>query len=286
MQIFEVIELKEPPYMETKELFADISKEETVKDLIDNQKVLILIDHNEKRIWTYYGPKTSLKLQMFGGILARKFRAQLRLFYRISNMNEYSYDDRSIQKIFEQQVGPGRARVITREDYNSYTIPGEKATKFTDLCVHTGINKKDAIELLKSIPQPEDFHPKIILIGGDFYSYESELNSYITKIDEIKTIKKLGQIPNGFYFDNTYQYSIRLIIKDGKVQAVEYYIPEDLKVKGEQIKIPIFMEEKFHQPGEMNSIFNSMKIPEKLIEEQIKEQLNVNKVDKDKIDLE
>jgi len=276
MQVFEVIELEKSPYMETREIFLDSFTETTAKDLIDKKKVLIFIDHNEKRIWTYFGSKTSLKLQMLGGILAKKFRAQLKLFYRISNMNEYSFNNKIIQKIFEQQVGPGRAQTINRENFDKFRIPGEKTEMIKDLCVHTGLNRKDALELLKSIPLPENFYPKIILIGGDFYSYDSELDSYIVKKEEKLTIKKLGQIPNGFFFDNTYNYSTRLIIKNGKVQALECYIPKDIKLEVKQLKIPIFLEEKFHMPRNTSSLFKSMKIPEKLIEEPTKEQSKLN----------
>ncbi len=285
MQVFEVIELENSPYMETKELFLEAFTEITAKDLIDKKKVLIFIDHNEKRIWTYYGSKTSIKLQMFGGILAKKFRAQLKLFYRISNMNEYALNNKKIQKIVEQKVGPGRAQPITRENFNKFTIPGEKTGTVKDVCVHTGLNRKDALELLKSIPLPENFYPKIILIGGDFYSYESELNSYIVKKNEKITIKKLGQIPNGIFFDKTYTYSSRLIIKNGKVQALEYYIPKDLKIEAEQLKIPIFLEEKFLTPRNISSLFKSMKIPEKLMEEPAaKEQPKLNSSNENQLD--
>ena len=82
MQIFEVIELKEYPYMETREvvqgkIVGDILNETSV------ERVFLLVDHDTKRIWTYNGPHSSFKVQIYGGILAGKLRQQLKLFYMI-----------------------------------------------------------------------------------------------------------------------------------------------------------------------------------------------------------
>ncbi len=93
MQIFEVIVLKEFPYMET----IEVVEGTTVGDIINNDsnnKVFLLVDHDTKRIWTYNGPQNSLKKQIYGGILAGKLRQQLRLFYRNHSLNMYSNSDK------------------------------------------------------------------------------------------------------------------------------------------------------------------------------------------------
>jgi len=69
LQIFEALELREFPYF----LTVDVEEGERVGDIITDlniRKVYLLIDHDTKRIWTYNGSNSSLKLQIFGGILA------------------------------------------------------------------------------------------------------------------------------------------------------------------------------------------------------------------------
>ncbi len=73
MQIFEVVELSEFPYMETRE----VTQGQTVSDILNEtniERVYLLVDHDIKRIWTYNGPKSYFKVQIYGGILASKLR--------------------------------------------------------------------------------------------------------------------------------------------------------------------------------------------------------------------
>lgn len=259
MQVFEVFETESSPYMEAKEIFA-----ETVKDLIDDSKVLILIDHDDKKIWTYFGTSCSLKLQIYGGILAKKFRSQLRLFYRVININERSLDDKTVKEILERKVGAGRAQAVTSENYDNFSVPGENVEKIINLCVHKGIKKKDAIEQIQSLPKPENHKSKFLIIAGDFFSYESEVKSFVVESDERESIKKIGKMPNGFFFDNSHNYSIRLVIKGNLIQGIEYFVPSEEEVLTEKLEVPIFFEERFKTPGDINTVLKSFNIPEDL----------------------
>lgn len=92
MQIFEVVELKQFPFMETRE----VVQGQIVSDILNEnslEKVYLLVDHDTKRIWKYNGPNSSLKIRNYGEILAGKLRRQLRLFYMIYPLNMYSKDD-------------------------------------------------------------------------------------------------------------------------------------------------------------------------------------------------
>ncbi|MFW9949491.1 MAG: hypothetical protein ACFFKA_05135, partial [Candidatus Thorarchaeota archaeon] len=117
MQLFEVIELREFPYF----LTVQVEEGELVKDIlteINNYKVFIMVDHDTKRIWTYNGPYSSLKLQIYGGILAGMLRTQLRMFYRVYTLNEYNKEDKEFQEILEKSLGQGRARNIEKSDFS------------------------------------------------------------------------------------------------------------------------------------------------------------------------
>jgi len=125
LQIFEALELREFPYF----LTVDVEEGETVRDIItdlNSRKVYLLIDHDTKRIWTYNGPNSSLKLQVFGGILAGMFRKQLRLFYRVYSLNLYSSDGPEFQEVMDKPIGAGRARSIDKKDFPD---PGKQSTE-------------------------------------------------------------------------------------------------------------------------------------------------------------
>ena len=116
MQIFEVVELKEFPFMETKEII----QEHIIGDILNENnlaKVYLLVDHETMRIWKYNCPNSSLKVQNYGEILAGMLRGQLRLFYRIYSLNIYSRDDPEFQEVLEKPIRGGRAKTIKKRDF-------------------------------------------------------------------------------------------------------------------------------------------------------------------------
>jgi len=116
MQIFEVIELEEVPFMKTREVLQG----QIVGDLLNEtnfEKVYLLVDHETRRIWKYFGLKSSFKVQTYGGTLARMLRQQLRLFYKIYSLNKYSTDDPEFQEILEKKISGGLAKSIEKGDF-------------------------------------------------------------------------------------------------------------------------------------------------------------------------
>jgi len=101
MQVFEALELREFPYFIT----VGVDDGETVRDVLSSlnaHKVYLLVDHDSKTIWTYNGPYSSFKLQIFGGILAGMMRKQLRLFYKLQSLNSFKPDDSRFQEILDK----------------------------------------------------------------------------------------------------------------------------------------------------------------------------------------
>jgi hypothetical protein len=117
MQIFEVFELEKYPFMETRE----IVQGEIIADVLNENnfdKVYLLVDHDTKRIWKYYGPKSSEKMRNLRNTLAGMLRHQLRLFYKIYSLNEYSRDDLVFQEIIQKPIKGGRANPIDKRNFS------------------------------------------------------------------------------------------------------------------------------------------------------------------------
>ena len=114
MQIFEVVVLKEFPFMDTREIIQG----QIIADVLNENnfdKVYLLVDRDTKRIWKYNGSNSSLKVQDYGDILAGMLRQQLRLFYKIYSLNIYSRDDPEFQELLLKPISGGRAKPIEKK---------------------------------------------------------------------------------------------------------------------------------------------------------------------------
>jgi len=267
MQIFEVLELKEFPYMETQE----IVEGEIVKDIINSEnhtKVFLLVDHDAKRIWMWNGPKSRFKLQIFGGILARRLRQQLRLFYRVDSMNIYKPSAKKYQEILEKSLGGGRAEAIKKDTYIKRIY---ESSARVDIEVSTNIKFTEAIKYIDQIPKADGFKRKFIIVGGNVYTEEEIMEAFVQEEKISKKQIKLGLLNRGFTFFSDDDYSTRLIINDRKIQGIELYTPKYAESETQTLNfnIPIFTEKKFSSPRNINTLQNAFKIPNKISEEDL-----------------
>jgi len=271
MQIFEVLELREFPYF----LTVEVTEGETVRDVLNDynsHKVYLLVDHDTKRILTYNGPVSSLKLQIFGGILANMLRKQLRLFYRIYSLNIYSRKDLEFQEMLDKPLGEGRARSIEKSDF-----PDPTTTSTTgDLVIHNPRLKK-VVETIKEYPLPENYKRIFVIISGILYS-EEDITELFLKEEKVKReFVKMGRLNNGFTFFNDRNYSLRIIVKDRAIQGIELFTPDYEKYDSIELKVPVIPEEKFNKPGKIDSLIESFNIPEKFPDEKLNQSSNLDK---------
>ncbi|MGB5909973.1 MAG: hypothetical protein WBH31_02135 [Promethearchaeia archaeon] len=270
MQIFEVLELREFPYF----LTVEVTEGETVRDVLNdynNHKVYLLIDHDTKKILTYNGPISSLKLQIFGGILASMLRKQLRLFYRVYPLNIYSRDDLEFQEILDKPLGEGRARSIEKSDFPDPTT----ASTTGDLVIHNPRLKK-VVETIKEYPLPENFKRIFVIIGGILYSEEDIMELFLKEEKVKREFVKMGRLNNGFTFFNDRNYSLRVIVKDRAIQGIELFTPDYEKYDSIKLKVPVIPEEKFNRPGKIDSLIESFNIPEKIPDEKLNQGRNLD----------
>lgn len=270
MQIFEVLELREFPYF----LTVEITEGETVRDILNDynsHKVYLLVDHDTKKILSYNGPNSPLKLQILGGILASMLRKQLRLFYRIYPLNIYSREALEFQEILDKPLGAGRARPIEKSDFPDPT----KTSTIGDIIIHNPRLKK-VVETIKDYPLPENYKRIFVIIGGILYSEEDIPESFLKEEKVKREFVKMGQLNNGFTFFNDRNYSIRIIVKDRAIQGIELFTPDYEKYESIELKVPVIPEEKFNKPGKIDTLIESFNIPEKLSDEKLNQRSNLD----------
>jgi hypothetical protein len=262
MQIFEVVELSEYPYMETREL----AEGQIVKDILNEknaEKVFILVDHDTKRIWTYNGFRSYFKLQIYGSILADMLRKQLKLFYRIYPLNKYSSDDKVFKEIMEKHIGGGKAKPIVKSDF-----PEMKPEKYAMNIYALNPKINQALEYMQEFPPPDSFDRRFTIVGGTIFTSEEVTESFLEEEKIVMKTTKLGRLNNGFTFFQDHNYSTRLIIKERMIQGIELYIEENDKSPTFKLEIPIIQEDKFKKSGTITSLIKAFQIPKKLKEEE------------------
>ncbi|MFX1410094.1 MAG: hypothetical protein ACFFA6_07060 [Promethearchaeota archaeon] len=276
MQIFEVVELTEYPYMG----IAEIIDGTIVGDLINDNnsdKVYLLIDHDLKRIWTYNGAHSPFKVQIYGGILAGLLRQQLKLFYRLYTLNLYSDDSEEFKKILEKPISGGRAKPIEK---SAFVKSGETQSAFM---VIANPKLSSAMEYIDQIPQPKHLIRRFVIVGGAIYTEIEITEGLITEEKIIIQLEKLGRLNNGFTFFKDHNYSTRLIIKERKIQGIELYIDKEDKedrAPSLELKVPVINEDKFSRPGDINDVLKAFQIPKKLPQEKEKEKESNDSVNK------
>ncbi len=263
MQIFEVIERVEFPFMEMKEILDGVIVGDIINDTSDG-KVFLLVDHDTKKIWTYNGTQSSLRTQIYGGILAGMLRQQLKLFYRVYPLNMHSEEETEFQELIKKQLGPGRANPIEEKDFSKKSV--DKYVMDTSI---QNPNLKKAIDYINQFPQPKDLNRRFMIIGGQIFADEEVTEAFLK--EEIKSIKsvKLGQLNNGFTLFKDQNYSTRLIIKDRKIQGIELYIKKEDKTSPLELKVPLIHEEKLNKPGSIEDLIKAFKILDQIPEENI-----------------
>ena len=261
MQVFEIYELKDFPYMITQEM-ANLPENTLISDVIQeekSEKVYIIIDHNSKRIWTYNGLNSSFKLQIYGGILAGMFRKQLRLFYRIYSLNKYTPEDEIYRDLMNKSLLPGIAKDITEKDFSETAktniIP-------QDLSIHPGLKIKSALEDINELPVPNDFIRKFLITGVQIYTDEEIIEKFIPESVLKKKQTKLGRLNDGFTFFDDNDYSTRLLINKRCIQGIELFVNKDKEKRALNLKIPVIYDEKFNTSRDINSLKKAFQIPE------------------------
>ncbi|MBD3253594.1 MAG: hypothetical protein GF383_00795 [Candidatus Lokiarchaeota archaeon] len=263
MQIFEVIELDEFPYMKT----IEITKGETIGEYfsdINQEKVLLMVDHDSKKIWTFNGLKSSFKKQIYGGILAKKMRQQLRLFYRVYPLNIYDKNDRKVQEILSKSIGGVQAKPITEKDFDKQK---HHTNLYQDISIIPKVNVPKAMDYIEDIPKPNNYLRKFFIVGGYVFTEQEFTESFVQEKKTVKKPVKLGRLNRGFtLFNDKIRYSTRLIVKDRVVQGLEIYIHQEDSGKIEKLesKVPVFPDERFNTERQIELLFNALDLPEDL----------------------
>jgi len=91
------------------------------------------------------------------------------------------------------------------------------------------IDFEDIMQRLEQIQMPPGFERELIIIGSHAYSVVEKVQQFLGKKQVTKEISKVGAIPEGIFFAES--YAPRILSENGKILAIEF-----LKRTGESTK--------------------------------------------------
>jgi hypothetical protein len=255
LQIFKVL-----PSKETEEVCAG-----TLQEQLTPKAVLLIVDHESRKIFFYKGKKARLSLQVLGTLLAQELRKQLKLFYQVSDVPGWEKLPDAVSALLELTPEKGKTEEIrisppeeveenaapepTEEDltsprrfWGSWQPPGGNLAP-----VHHSIVTKDVIHKLQKVQPPPGYLRNLLQVGGELFSENIYLESFVQNRKNVVELEKIGSLPDGFtYIENL---PFRLFSVRGQVEAIDYLIPwEQLPNREVRIEVPVLYKDRLlHQ---------------------------------------
>jgi len=242
-----------------------------VRDNIQNNGVYLIIDDNKKIVWIYKGHKSNLMLQFFGGILQEQMHKKLSAVYRKLDLNTFPKSSETVTEVMDAPIKVGLAPEIRKKAKSEEISPLSNKrqpqymtiaqSRMIETCVHKGLHAKDIIPEVVQFDNPPGYIRHMSMITGNMYNEDKEVKKFITEPQEEIVLKKIGILPNGFYFLEN--MSSRVFIKDGKVACLDFMVEKDTDLGGNRIVVPVLHREKLNREGDLNILMNAFKTPEK-----------------------
>lgn len=270
----------------------------TVKELLDNKEVYLIADSNRKTIWLYRGIEAGILLQFMGTRVQKEMKLQVRGFFSAEDVSKLPIDSSTYHEIMDSHVTTGNIEEVHHKEnsddivhfeseddqelyghyetkeHNKQKLDKEELSKgeltatqkkikleiesrARETCVHVGVSAKDVIPKIKDLENPPNFHRNMTLIGNSVYREEKIITSFLMEQNEFNGLKKIGMLPNGFFFLD--DVSSRIIIRKGRVQALDFMVRDDKFLGLDKIIAPVLMNERISKEGNINQMMSSFR---------------------------
>ncbi len=93
----------------------------------------------------------------------------------------------------------------------------------------THVDFEDIMKKLEQIQMPPGFERELIIIGNHAYSVVEKVQQFLGKKQVTKEISKVGDIPEGIFFAES--YAPRILSENGKILAIEFLKRTDESTK-------------------------------------------------------
>jgi hypothetical protein len=245
---------------------------------LDEDNVYLIVDDDRKTIWLYKGFNSSIRLQFKSFEIQQKMKLQMSgLAWSTRNFDDLKKKDKFYQEILNSKVKDGRAEEIEKEieknvestDHTRLEKTLYETSRARETCVHKGIIVKDVLRDIEDLENPPDYHRHMTLIGSGVYILNQEIEKFLPELEKRKELKKIGTLPNGFFFLKDC-LSTRLVIKKGKVQCVDLMVRDDYFFGTNKVMVPLLIKEEIRAELGQDILMNAFKKPEPKLDDNTK----------------
>lgn len=184
----------------------------TLKEALQSDQVLIIIDDDLKLIFLWKGKNSSVAKKFIGARLSQSVRGEKGLLYKVLPVDQEE-EPPELLGIYEKK--PAESHAYGK----SMDMTEGKGTEELAEGPVAGTLSKEIKDKIMNEALPTGFEREGIVIGTDYYGFSKSVSSVLGKTVESSDIQKAEDLPDGQLFDNT--YGIRLLVEKGKVTVVE-----------------------------------------------------------------
>ena len=181
-----------------------------LKDLLDDDFILLFVDPLHFRVWLWHGYNTTTRMKFIAAKMAPAIRDKYGIAFKIT-----AVDQDNEPQGFLSMIG------LAEEIDSSADI----LKALTQEVTH--VNFDEIMHKLEEIKIPDGFERELIIIGDHAYSVVERVLTFLCKKRVSKEISRVGAIPEGVFFAE--DYSPRVLSENGKILAIEF-----LKRKGDK----------------------------------------------------
>jgi len=248
----------------------------TVKDLLSEEKVLLLVDDDQKVIHIYRGNQSGILLYLIAQRLAKEARKVVPGYYTIND----PMDATTLQEIQGSPVSDvGKLPEFynpaahSKEEAKNLSKTKEKAPikqdsawveklKLKDFPVFKNINSKISLQNLKEVSPVPGYRTEMVLVNNTMYSPQARLQKFLDGKKVEEEFVELGNLPEGWFFRP--EYTPRFTTKAGVIRSVEFLRNLEESTNANEfgsLNIPLIEFSRMQQENSMNLLTQAFKIP-------------------------
>ena len=285
MQAFEVLRS-----LETRRLSGN-----TVMDILNPNKSILLVDDDAHCISVYRGENASLVLYLVALRLAKELQRIMKGTYSIKNLDDAaSIESIGAANLMEKVKIPDlyNPSLYTGEDLSKIQQDNNKAPIETDAAwkEHLSVEKLnlfDSTHLGQSLSKLQDLDPPagyqcdMVFIDTSVYTPARRMNGFFKTRDISSHFHKLGKLPDGLFFET--DYFPRISIKGGKIQSIELFKKSIEPIQGQNKKIigtihaPLLYIPRIMTERPLQALQKGFKIPTEPTVDELIEKINASK---------
>ncbi|MFW9770821.1 MAG: hypothetical protein ACFFEO_01440 [Candidatus Thorarchaeota archaeon] len=187
-----------------------IDADVNLKDLLDDDFVLLFVDPQHYRVWLWHGSNTTTRMKFLAAKMAAPIRDKHGIAFKIT-----AVDQENETQAFKVMIG-----IEEEIDYEvSQTGPTYEGTR-EDLELLESLSREKILLLLEKAGLPEGYERKMVIVRNELFGYKEYDRNYLGSVIKEKDLFPLKEeVEDGAYLAEN--YVPRMLLSYNKVVLTE-----------------------------------------------------------------